>query len=337
MCIVLAASFFALNAAVEQQVKRSLRDSLAQSEQLLVSASLDSAKRIAQFVAVVAENAGLKAAVGLVQERPAEEVRSTIEMQLQELHNRVGYELIAVTGWKGSLLATADFRELPGKGGKWPDSPESSSLQEYDGDLYEFSTIPITAGGEEIANLRVGSRFDLDRYHLKGDVALLRDGRILRTTLADGPRHWIEPQLQQCGEAECEIVAGAETYLVLPIRESALGTTFRMVELRSMSSAMREFTAGWGRLLVSIGGAGVILALLVTLLTSRSLSRPLRDLVTQLRAGEQAGRFPEKVTAGTAVGELHAFAESFNRVAAAELRTRDQLERAKLAAECADA
>jgi signal transduction histidine kinase len=58
--------------------------------------------------------------------------------------------------------------------------------------------------------------------------------------------------------------------------------------------------------------------------------------MAQLQKGEAANQFPERITAGQAVGELRSLAETFNRVAAAERRTRNELEKAKVEAESAN-
>ena len=50
----------------------------------------------------------------------------------------------------------------------------------------------------------------------------------------------------------------------------------------------------------------------------------------------ETANFQNQISAGQAVGELHVLAESFNRVAAAERRTRAELEKAKVAAESAN-
>ena len=116
VCVVLAASFVALNTLVQQHVKDGLRDSLQKSEELLDRANADYSRRIGQFVAVLADSAGLKAAIGLTHEAPstpetAAEIRRTIEAQLREIHGVVGYELLAVTDWKGRTLAAVEFGE----------------------------------------------------------------------------------------------------------------------------------------------------------------------------------------------------------------------------------
>ena len=97
VCAVLAVSFVALNALVQQHVKSGLRDSLQKSQDLLARANEDYSRRISQFVSVLASSPGLEAAMGLMHEAPstpetAAEVRRTIEAQLREMHGLVGYD-----------------------------------------------------------------------------------------------------------------------------------------------------------------------------------------------------------------------------------------------------
>jgi signal transduction histidine kinase len=84
-----------------------------------------------------------------------------------------------------------------------------------------------------------------------------------------------------------------------------------------------------------VGIGGVLLAVLLTLVTSRSLSKPLREMVRQLRVGED-GAFPDRVIDGGTVTEIHHVAEAYNSLAAAVRRSFQDLEKAKVAAESAD-
>jgi hypothetical protein len=116
MCLVLAVSFVALSAAVERQVRKELRESLQNSADLVARANAEWAARIRQFVAVLSDSAGLKAAIGLLREAPANpgtavQVRSTIEQQLREIHDLVGYDLLAISDWKGQTVAAVEFRD----------------------------------------------------------------------------------------------------------------------------------------------------------------------------------------------------------------------------------
>ena len=335
VCAVLAVSFLALDTLVEQHAKDGLRESLQKSEELLDRAHADYARRVSQFVSVVADNPGLKAAIGLTHEAPATpetaaEIRHTIEAQLRELHGVVGYDLLAVTDWKGRTLASVEFykgREIASPG------PEHAAAP------YEMTSTPIVVGGEQAGELQLGARFDVSHYHLGGDLALVHDGRVVESSLPRAAWTALDNELRaECPEPlrECEIRRQDETFLVLPVESARLGAGFQLIALRSLDAAVRDFTSGWIGILVKVGVCGVLLALMFTLATSRSVTKPLRELVSQLQRGEREQQFPERISAGQAAGELRVLAESFNRVAAAERRARAELERAKVAAESAN-
>jgi signal transduction histidine kinase len=344
VCAVLGVSFWVLSAAVEQRVKDGLKDSLEKSEELLAQQTEASSLRIRQLAGALTESAGLKAAVGLLREAPAPEnsavIRRTIETQLHELHSLAGYELMAVTDWSGHTVAAVEFRGNEVRtSDQLPQMPAQPSLVESGGALYALTTAPILNGGDQIGTLRLGSQVDLQRYRVAGEAILLRGDRILRGTLPAAEWPAIESALQgHCSptNTECEIKVRGETLLVLPIRDASLGSEYRLLQLRSLDRAVREFTAGWARTLLEVGSGGIGLALLFTLITSNSVSRPLRNLVAQLREGERDHQLPERIVAGQAVGEVHLLADTFNRVAAAERESRKELEKAKFAAESAN-
>ena len=162
---------------------------------------------------------------------------------------------------------------------------------------------------------------------------------MLRATLPASAWPSLEEQLKQhCAQpsAECEIDRGGETVLVLPINETQLGPGYQLLAFRSLDQAVKEFTSGWLAILGKVGIGGVILALLFTAATSRSVFKPLRELVAQIGQGEKTSEFPERIAAGAAVAELHMLAETFNRVVTAERRSRGELKQAKIDAESAN-
>jgi signal transduction histidine kinase len=345
VCVVLLASFVALNTLVQQHVKNGLRESLQKSQELLARANEDYSRRISQFVSVLADSAGLKAAIGLTHEAPSTpetqaEIRRTIEAQLRDIHGLVGYDLLAVTDWKGRTLASVEFgADASASADRLGDIPAQTSVMQSGGIVYELTSTPINIAGEQTGELKLGAKFDLKRYHLGGETVLLQDGRILQATFPPATWGALESELRAgCKQplAECEVRRNGETFLVLPVQDARLGSGFQLVALQSLDAAVRDFTAGWVAILVKVGAFGVLLALLFTLATSRSVTKPLRDLAAQLERGERASQFPEHISAGQAAGELQVLAQSFNRVAAAERRTREELERSKFAAESAN-
>ncbi len=119
VCVVLAASFLALNTLVQQHVKDGLRESLQKSEELLDRANADYSRRISQFVSGAGGQRRVEsghrpyARGALDAARTAAEIRRTIEAQLREMHGLVGYDLLAVTDWKGRTLAAVEFDSGP--------------------------------------------------------------------------------------------------------------------------------------------------------------------------------------------------------------------------------
>jgi signal transduction histidine kinase len=345
MCLVLAVSFMALSAAVERQVKKELRESLQNSADLVARANAEWAGRIRQFVAVLSDSAGLKAAIGLLREAPsnpetAVQIRSTIEQQLREIHELVGYDLLAISDWKGQTVAAVEFRDgIAHTPDELAAIPAEQQLVELGGVLYEFTTTPIAVGGEQTGRFILGSQFDLRRYNLTGEAALVRDGQLVRSTFAPAEQASVQEQLRRhCTrpDADCEIDRNGETLLVLPVKQAGLGPGFTLLEFRSLAGAVREFTSSWVQILMKVAGGGILVALLFTLLTARSVTKPLRELVAQLLISEKSGKLPERITTGQAAGELQLLTEAFNRVATAERHSRHELEKAKLAAEDAN-
>jgi signal transduction histidine kinase len=378
VCLVLAASFLILRAAVDQKIRRDLREQLESSDALLNRASAEYSRRTAQLVAALTESAGLKAAVGLLAEAGRDptvrsQVRTTIEAQLRELHTLTAYDLLAISDWHGQTVALVAFPELiafPETGSAEPSLPEfprHPTLAALGDALYQLQTVPIELGGDSVGALTVGTRFELGQYPLAGQAVLLEGHNVIRSTF---PAEWngsIQKQVRQrcgqlarqssgawstqsenrqasaralpgdySGESGCEISVKGETYVVSSLQASQMGDHYRLLGFRSLDRPLHEFSAGFMRILLEAGAAGIVLALVATLLTSRSVSQPLRKLVAQLRDSGRAGELPARLSAGKGAFELSLLTECFNQVADAERRSRGELKAAKEAAESAN-
>jgi len=149
----------------------------------------------------------------------------------------------------------------------------------------------------------------------------------------------IERQIRErCAKpiSACEVTLGRENFIVSQLDTARLGDGYQLLGFRSLDGRLNQFNAAFIRILMEVGTAGIVLALLCTLVTSYSVSQPLRGLVAQLQQSESAGQMPEQLTVGNGVRELDALANSFNRVTEAERRSRRELEVAKNAAESAN-
>lgn len=334
VCLVLAACFLALNAAIHQRVRKDLRETLASSDALLNRAGREYSRRVAQITGTLTESAGLKAAIGLLAEGVRSravkaQVRATIEAQLRELRSLSSYDLLAVSDWRGQTVALVTFPDSP-RAAVLPTLPQRSTLSSINGVLYQLQTAPIRLDGDVAGALIVGTRFELNKATLAGDAVLLHGDKVILSTFPAGSEA-IERQLQShcaSGQTACEVSLNGETYIVSPLQRAQMGEGYRLLGLRSLDRPVRAFTAGLAGTFFEVGAAGIMLALLATLITSRSVSQPLRELVAQLKESERTGQLPDHLTAGNGARELNRLVDSFNEVVDAERRSRQELEAA---------
>jgi signal transduction histidine kinase len=343
VCLVLGASFLALSAAIHQKVKQELRQSLQSSDVLLNRASAEYLRITTALLSKLTDSAGLKAAVGLLAEAHGDasavrQVRRTIEAQLRDLQSSSMYDFLAVSNLRGETVA-AVVSPGPAELGSLPALPLRPGLAEIQGVLFQLEVVPITIQGETAAVLTIGTRFELNQLPLAGEAVLLHGDKVVRSTFPSQLSTAIEQQVKDrctAWDGGCEALLGQETFVISQLERAQLGDGYRLLGFRSLDNRLREFNAAFLRILVEVGGAGILVALLCTVITARSVSQPLRHLVAQLRRSDAAGCMPEQLTVGNGVHELDSLANAFNRVADTERRSRRELEVAKDAAESAN-
>ncbi len=342
ICIVLVASFLAINAAVHRRIKQDLRETLQSSNQLLNRANAEYARRNSALLAKLTDSAGLKASVGLLAERDTDpsvtsQVRTTIEAQLWELQNTSLYDLLAISDLRGRTVAAIVSPEIAPR--DMPAIPSQSGLAEIQRVLFQLQSVPVEIGGETAATLTLGRRFDLERLPIAGKPVLLKNGRIARSTFPPQVTPQIELQLRtNCPrlEAGCEVSIGGESYVVSVLQDAQLGAGYQLLGFRSLDVPLRAFNRAFVPILVAVSAGGVLLALICTLLTSRSVSQPLCYLASQLQTSAVSGLLPDRLDPGKGVHEVDLVANAFNRVADAERRSRRELILAKQTAESAN-
>jgi signal transduction histidine kinase len=343
VCLVLGASFLALSAAIHQKVKQELRESLQSSDVLLNRASGEYLRITTALLSKLTDSAGLKAAVGLLAETHGDasavrQVRRTIEAQLRDLQSSSIYDFLAVSNLRGETVAAVVFPG-PAELVSLPALPLRPGLAEIQGALFQLEVVPITIQGETAAVLTIGTRFELNQLPLAGEAVLLHGDKVVRSTFPSQLSRAIEQRVKNrctASDSGCEASLGRETFVVSQLERAQLGDGYRLLGFRSLDNRLSEFNAAFLRILVEVGGAGILVALLCTVVTARSVSQPLRHLVAQLRRSEAAGHMPEQLTVGNGVHELDSLAKAFNRVAETERRSRRELELAKDAAESAN-
>ena len=344
LSLVMALAFVGFTIVVKNKTREGIRRYVHTSEVILDKASEADRRRTLEVTYLLTENAALKASIGLLREagenpRLREEARRTVEEQLSQLHG-LGYDLLVIADEQYHTIAALKLTD-----GVWtecrslPLIPNEASLLDVDGALYELETAPITRDGEPIGRLALGKQFDLALLNSIGDVALTYRGRVLRSTLPPRLRRQIERGLTGLCITQpdgCELKLERETYLVLPLRRASIGAEYKLLMFYSLDEAVNSFLSSMARTFAGIGGAGALLTLLLAVLTSWAVTKPIQDFIARLKRSEHTGELPADLPEDSGTREVNLLAGAFNRAATAVRRYSDELKTAKEAAEAAD-
>src|ERR1700743_3679497 len=103
--LLLACSFWMIQRMVQSTVRDGLRSSLRDNQKAVAQVRSKSDLQSSRFLKVVGENSALKAGVQLLLSNPNNvEARQTVEDQLHELCERMGFALFMVSRPDGSPL-----------------------------------------------------------------------------------------------------------------------------------------------------------------------------------------------------------------------------------------
>jgi putative nucleotidyltransferase with HDIG domain len=308
-----------------------MRSSLRDNQVTLARQREQSELRNIRILRVAAENAALKAGLQLLStERDARDAaRHTVEDQLSEICDTMGFDFLAVSSPTGEPLAgvirrqegfaAMDFESLrlPAKG--------FFSTQNQ---IFRVTSVAMSQGQEHVGTLSVGERFDL------ADVAmpavLLRGSTVLATTTPAVKSSEVEAALRTCSpQVECELRIGGESYFSVPLDISQVGNGsaqgFALRSLRSLDAAAAPVQATVRGVFLSAGLTALLGAVALGAFSSRSIVRPLAAVVAHLRESGRTGVLPEFPTGKRGVREIRELTDSFNHAATSIREGRDQL------------
>jgi putative nucleotidyltransferase with HDIG domain len=133
-------------------------------------------------------------------------------------------------------------------------------------------------------------------------------------------------------EKECEIQLHGESYLSVPLRsgplEQAISQGYSLRTLQSLDAAGAPVQAALRNLFLTASAAVLLGAFMLSVLSSRSIVRPIAKIVEHLRKSEKTGVLPEFRSGVARIQEIRELAEGFNHAAAAIRGGRDNLMRA---------
>ena len=93
-----------------------------------------------------------------------------------------------------------------------------------------------------------------------------------------------------------------------------------------VDAAMGEFTHGFKWAFFLIGAGGMLLVIPLAVMSSRSLVKPITDLMPHLQESKRTGKFRSDFPTNSSVKEVNLFAETFNRAAEVIGRSHQELQ-----------
>jgi HD-GYP domain-containing protein (c-di-GMP phosphodiesterase class II) len=327
--ILLLGSFWAIQKLVEHTVRDGLRPSLRQTHVSVARARANSELQNSRFLKILGENPSLKAGLQLLLAAPKSgEARRTVEYQLREICEKLGFDFLLVSNPDGAALAGVmrvgeqlvgmDIARL---------RPPQQGFTTVGERSYQVVSTPIDEGDENIGILSVGEPFDFSAFTTP--AVLAHRGKVLKSSIPGIPLEEVEAALQPCrDQAECEVRLRGETYISLPMDSISFGEGYVLRSLQSIDAASGP-VQGILRNVFGIAGFGALLAtVIVSILSAQSIVQPIRAVVAHLKESEGTGLLPEFQARPGRIQEIRELSESFNRAAAAIREARQNLHRA---------
>jgi HD-GYP domain-containing protein (c-di-GMP phosphodiesterase class II) len=322
--VLLGGSFWAAQTLVLSAVRQDLRATVKETQASVVEMRTKEEQRNSRVLNIVAENPALKAGVQLLLEHSRNaDARRTVEDQLLEISGKLGFDFMLVSNADGTPLAAV----LPESG--QPQALDLATVQSagqgyftFSNRTYRVASVPIDEGNENLGNLSMGEEFDLSGIPVS--AVLMHNGKILASNLPGIRTEEIESSLQNCAAGtECDnIRLQGDTYVSLPMESGAVGNEYVLRSLQNVDAAIRPIQSILRGVFLVTGLGALAGAVLVSVLSSRSIVKPIMGVVAHLRKTAQTGELPEFPHPeleghGERIHEIRDLTRSFNRASAA--------------------
>ena len=326
--LLLTGSFWAIQKLAISSVRDELRSSLRQTQISMAHMQAKSELQNSRFLRVVGDNAPLKAGLQLMlSEKDSGDARRTVEDQLREICGTLSFDFLLVSNPDGAPMAgvirngALVAMDIAGV------RPPQRGFYTIGGITYQVTSLPLNQGDENIGILSVGERFDFSEFSTP--AVLIRNGKVLKSSVPDVPFAETESALERChGQSECEIRLGNQSYLSLPMDSIYFGDGYILRSMQNVDSASGPVQSILRNVFVVAGLGALLAALVLSVMSSRSIVHPIAAVISKLRESAKTGVLPEFEANLSAIQEIHELMESFNRAAAAIHESEANLRRA---------
>jgi hypothetical protein len=188
--LLLAISFWTIQRFVQSTVRDDLRTSLRRNQLAVARVHSKSDLQNSRFLKVAGENPALEAGIQLLaSESGSDAARRTVEDQLRELGEHMGFDFLLVSAPNGMPLAGVVRRAGDKPNGNSQLVPVDRALLEptekglllFDGRAFQVASVPIDQGEENIGSLSLGEYFDFSEFTTP--AVLIHNGKTIKSNI----------------------------------------------------------------------------------------------------------------------------------------------------------
>ncbi len=321
---------------VQSTVRDGLHTSLRESQVAIANIHAKGDLQNSRFLKVAGENTALKAGMQLLLANPhSEGARRTVEDQLRELGERMGFDFMLISAPDGSPLAGA-VRQFTGHSGahgqlvplKISDLDRNSAgFLLLGGRTFQVASIPVDQDDENIGLLSVGEYFDFS--DLTTLVVLVHDGKVIDSNIPQVSFTEMEDAVVRCKEqSECDLRLQGTNWISLPMQ--SYGGGYVLLSMENVDQATAPIQSRLHKLFLTLALVCGLVAFLCSVGSSSSIVKPIAAVVSHLRNAVGTGKLPELEGAPSSILEIQELAEIYNRAAVSVRAAGENLEAAYL-------
>ncbi len=333
--ILLTSSFWTIQRFVQSTVREGLHTSLRESQVAIAAIHAKGDLRNSRFLRVAGENSALKAGIELLITYPDNAgARRTVEDQLREMGEHMGFDFMLVSAPNGAPLAgVARHPSTNGQNGQLIPldtsrlDRDTSGFLLLDGRIFQVASVPVDVNDENIGLLSVGEFFDFS--DVSTQVALVHNGAVVESNVPNISQQDLQSALANCKpQAECDLRLNDTNWISLPM--DSYGNGYTLLSLDNVDLATRPIQTKLQKLFLELAAASVFIALFCSLGSSSSIVNPIAAVVFHLRNAARTGKLREIESQSSSIVEIRELAEIYNQAALSVRSAGERLESAYL-------
>jgi len=334
--VLLASSFWMIQRYMEAAVGSGVRLSLRENQYSIAQIHARTDLENNRFLKVAGENSALKAGIELLRSAPASDgARRTVEDQLRELGEHMGFDFLLISAPNGRPLAAVIRNAAEsGQGGSQLEPFNVASvkgmgagLAQFGGRTLQVASVPIDQDDENLGSLAVGEFFGFSEFTTP--AVLLHNGQVIESNLNGVPFSELNAAFAACNDqSECDLHLHGANWISLPVQSYGGGYLLRSLE--NVDRATAPIASRLHRLFLGLAAIAVLLALVCSLLASRTIVKPIAAVVSHLRNAAHTGVLPEFAGRPSSIFEIRQLEEIYNRAAVSVKVAGENLESAYL-------